>query len=109
MAGNQKERRRFERYEKACPIRIFDGFGRTLAETETVNISCGGAFLIVPAHCAPKPQSTVEFGLSAPGDGGKTQDFSGRATVVRRQAGNGDDHVGVALEFASPLPLQLEG
>jgi hypothetical protein len=89
------------------PIAIVGKDGEPLASTTTVDLSRGGAFFRLPQKDAPAANSVVEVSLSAPGADRRVTDFCCRARVVRRQPAGEAGDVGVALEFACPLPLAL--
>ncbi|MHC4983636.1 MAG: PilZ domain-containing protein [Planctomycetota bacterium] len=108
MTNAAQERRRFKRHNVACPIKISDGCGGDPVETTTVNVSRGGALLVVPADRAPECKSTVEVQLSAQDTEGEVRQFSCRATVVRHEHVEAAGQTGVALKFDEPLPLSFK-
>jgi len=108
MTESPQDRRRFPRYDVTYPVRILDRSGRVSFETKTANLSRGGALFYVPADRAPKANSTIEIGLSAPGADGKMDQFCCQAVVIRLQESQMPGQVGVAVAFTCPLPLKLK-
>ena len=108
MNNAQQNRRRFERYEMAYPIRLLRPSGEKIAETRTVNLSRGGAMFRLPVEEAPDCGSVVQIVLTVPRGPAKTAELHSEATVVRREGSTGDEVVGVAVQFAEPLPFDLE-
>jgi len=108
MTETPQERRHFPRHNVACPIKILDRSGGVSFETKTANLSRGGALFYVAANRAPKANSTIEIGLSAPGADGKMDQFCCQAVVIRLQESQMPGQVGVAVAFTCPLPLKLK-
>lgn len=111
MSAPRMERRRHERSELPCTIRLLDGSGGVLAKTKTLNIADGGALLAVPSATAPAPGQALSVEFTVPRSTPNTymlEQFSCRGEVVRHQQVADGALCGVAVKFAAPMGLFLE-
>ena len=106
------ERRRHRRKELACPITILDADGKQIFHTRTANISDGGAYLAAPAAGlpgGPLPER-VCVRLAAPRETACTymlEPFDVEARILRGNVPADAECVGMAMEFARPIALDL--
>lgn len=111
MRRVRDERRQHRRHELRCPAVVRGEDGEPLAETATVNISDGGAFVTVPISSVPQRGCSVQLDLRIPRQTTNTymlEDVTRQATVVRHTALKDDGHAGVAMEFERGDPLDIE-
>jgi hypothetical protein len=107
----QPERRRHQRYELECPIRLSDASGRIVAQTRTENLSDGGAFVGMSIEDLPPLTAPLAVKLSVPRTTPNTrmlEEFSCGARVVRHHPFKDERVAGVGLAFDEPLELMLD-
>lgn len=107
------DRRVFRRWEMPCLISLFDDGGRMLARTRTVNISDGGAYVMVPVENLPEGSlpHKLNVHLSVPRSTPNTyllEDFRTWATVRRAEPLEREDCAGLAISWIEPIHLELQ-
>ena len=118
------ERRKFQRYELACPVALsFDAQAapEAQARSRTDNISDGGCYVTVTQTTDIKCGSVVRLDLKVPRQTPNTyllESFHTDACIVRADPGNDlktristrkeTTERGLALKFSHPLELSLE-
>ena len=102
------ERRKYQRFDVPCRLRIELPGGRDL-RTRTLNVSDGGAYFVTDEVVDLGGEMTVR--LAVPRDTANTfflEQFAAKARVIRRDPSpEGYDGVGVALKFEKVLALDL--
>ena len=112
MSDASNEQRTHPRIPVSWPVRLFDdNTGRQLMQTQTIDLSNGGALVEMP------PEELVAVGdllrielVASPPEGageGAVRHVWCRAKVVRHHPGEGADRTGVAMEFQQLLNLGL--
>jgi len=106
----QREQRKHERVELACPITVYDSAGEVLAKSKTLDISDGGALVSLPVESLPKIGLKANVTFSVPRSTPTTymlEDFACRAEVVRHQPLIESNFAGLALRFDQAQELGL--
>lgn len=102
------ERRKHTRFPVPCRLRVEVGQGNAL-RVRTLNVSDGGAYFVTEEGF--EIGRKVRVRLSVPRDTANTfflEQFAAEAEVVRLdRASQGEPGAGVALAFATHLPLDL--
>lgn len=111
MPEASAEKRRYPRFALSCPIELLSQAGQLVADVQLVNLSDGGALVLVPADAAPAVGSLLNVRLQAPSDpsgAGPLRKFICQAKVLRHQDAGQPGKTTVAMEFLQPLPLELD-
>jgi len=111
MPDASAEKRRYRRFALSCPIELLSEAGQLVADVQLVNLSDGGALVLVPGDAVPAVGSLLNVRLQAPSDSsgaGPLRKFICQAKVLRHQATCQPGKTAVAIEFLQPLPLELD-
>ena len=101
------ERRRYPRFELSCPMTLRSKTGNLLVKTETVNISDGGALVLIPSRAFPRIATVLSVELQVPSPTGKRREFMCSARVLWNQNVGGGQRA-IAIRFLPTLQLNLE-
>ena len=110
MTERRPERRRFGRIPLSCPMRLEDARQGLVAEGKTLNVSDGGAYLVVGIEALHRLGKTARVEFSVPRSTPNTymlEKFTALARVLRHEPMLDDRHAGVALQFEEPVALGL--
>ena len=118
------ERRKFQRFELACPVVLYRDAGKTQSawvRSRSDNISNGGCFVTVMQTADIEPNSLIRLDLKIPRQTPNTYMLEphqidayivrvepGRDTISSVSANEKLTELGLALKFAEPLELSLE-
>ena len=105
MSDTSPDRRRFPRFRFSVPITLRDEEREMLGTGQTVDVSNGGALLLIPSKLAPPIGSTVFAEMVVPesrSGGSKKRKVSSQARVLRHQSEQAGKLV-VAIQFVEPL------
>lgn len=110
MTERRPERRRFRRAALSCPMRLEDARHGLVAEGKTLNLSDGGAYLVVGIEALHRLGKTAHVEFSVPRSTANTymlEKFTATAHVIRHEPMLDDRHAGVAMQFEQPVALGL--
>jgi len=110
MSQDPTERRRYPRFELACPVELRDSTGQVLAQTETANVSHGGFLASLPSQAGITLEDVLSIDLLVPPDAagaGQPRPYACQGKVVRVQDLDDPEAKVVAVEFLQPLDLGL--
>ena len=107
MSEHHDERRQYRRFEMACRTTLVCESDGSQAEGETLNVSDGGALVLVPSDAAPAVGSTVEVKMHMPAGNGKTRVCVAKAQVLRHMNIYRPAHTAVAVKFHEPQSFAL--
>ncbi len=105
----ESERRRHKRHGLACPTTLVVQGGKHV-KAKTTNISDSGACIEISPQDSAAVEGHLSIQLALPRKTANTymlEDFISSATVVRRIRGD-KQKVGLAIQFVSPLKLDIE-
>ena len=105
MSDASPDRRRFPRFRLSVPITLRGEEREMLGTGQTIDVSDGGALLLISSKLAPPIGSTVIAELVVPASssgGGKKRRVSSRARVLRHQSEQAGK-LAVAIQFVEPL------
>jgi len=98
-----QEKRRHLRLESKIPVKISSEHGDIL--TETINLSCFGAFCRVTARLEPMTRLKIHLLLPLPkGDKVKPKKITCQAVVVRVRAAQEHNYYDTAIFFSDIAP-----
>ena len=109
MLDASSERRQFPRFRLSVPITLRGEEREMLGTGQTIDVSDGGALLLISSKLAPPIGSTVFAELVVPGSpsgGSRKRQVCSQARIVRHQSEQADKLV-VAIQFVEPLELGL--
>lgn len=112
MPNVNPERRRYQRWTLACPITVYADDGEVFATGKTVNVSDGGALLVInqSAQTGSTVPLSVNVQFKLPRTTANTCMFEPVATSARvvRSEPLDSGLFSIALEFLGPIELELD-
>jgi c-di-GMP-binding flagellar brake protein YcgR len=105
------ERRKFKRHNIGCAVALQRPASQGPVASKTVDVSDGGALLVIPIKNVPRLSERVNVVLALPRSTANTymvEEVACEARVVRHQPMEDDEVVGVALQFNPVQKLGLE-
>jgi len=111
MAERRQERRKFRRFALSCPMSVHGADGHLLAHGKTLNLSDGGAYMVVTIDALLRMGKTARLDFSVPRTTANThlwEKFTCNAQILRHEPLVDDSHAGIAIRFEQPQELGLE-
>jgi c-di-GMP-binding flagellar brake protein YcgR len=105
------ERRKHKRHAMGCSAALETPSAGGALRSKAVDVSDGGALLVIPIARVPRVSERVKVVLSLPRSTPNTymvEEVACEARVIRHQPMQADDVVGVGLQFTPVQNLGLE-